>query len=71
MAKKWKQALSLVEKSADLLEKLSDTAEKLVETLTEDHKYSDAAEIEYQFWGMLKHLSNYIVNNIGMIMLYY
>ena len=51
MAKKWKQALSLVEKSADLLEKLSDTAEKLVETLTEDHKYSDAAEIEYQFLG--------------------
>lgn len=51
MAKKWKQALSLVEKSADLLEKLSDTAEKLVEALTEDHKYSDAAEIEYQFLG--------------------
>ena len=33
------------------MEKLSDTAEKLVETLTEDHKYSDAAEIEYQFLG--------------------
>ena len=54
MAKKWKQALSLVEKSADLLEKLSDTAEKLVETLTEDHKYSDAAEIEYQFLGNIE-----------------
>lgn len=54
MAKKWKQALSLVEKSADLLEKSSDTAEKLVETLTEDHKYSDAAEIEYQFLGNIE-----------------
>lgn len=51
MAKKWKQALSLVEKASDLSEKLIETAEKLVESLTDDHKYSDAAEIEYQFLG--------------------
>jgi elongator complex protein 1 len=50
IAKKWKQALSLAEK-AQLSDKLQETAEKLVDTLTEDHKYSDAAEIEYQFLG--------------------
>lgn len=49
-AKKWKQALSLASKP-QLSEKLEETAEKLVESLTEDHKYSDAAEIEYQFLG--------------------
>ncbi|EMG48183.1 IKI3 Elongator complex protein 1 [Candida maltosa Xu316] len=52
MAKKWKQALSIVEKSTTTGEhNLTETAERLVELLTEDHKYSDAAEIEYQFLG--------------------
>ncbi|CAI5759257.1 unnamed protein product [Candida verbasci] len=50
-AKKWKQALSIVEKSSTLKEKLTDVAERLVSSLTDDHKYSDAAEIEYNFLG--------------------
>ncbi|KAI3405514.2 ELP1 [Candida oxycetoniae] len=48
LAKKWRQALSIVAKS-EYKDKLIDTANSLVATLTADHKYSDAAEIEYQF----------------------
>ncbi|CAK9441233.1 uncharacterized protein LODBEIA_P51020 [Lodderomyces beijingensis] len=50
LAKKWRQALSIVE-TADPKnqEKLIDTANTLVATLTADHRYSEAAEIEYQF----------------------
>ncbi|RCK56695.1 Elongator complex protein 1 [Candida viswanathii] len=40
----------------------AETAEKLVDTLTEDHKYSDAAEIEYLFWATLKPQSSSTVN---------
>lgn len=50
LAKKWKSALSIVEKS-EFNKKFEDTANSLVNTLTADHKYSDAAEIEYHFLG--------------------
>ncbi|KAI5955316.1 ELP1 [Candida jiufengensis] len=50
LAKKWKQALSIVEQS-EFKDKLTDTANNLVSLLVADHKYSDAAEIEYQFLG--------------------
>lgn len=50
LAKKWKSALSIAEKS-EFNKKFEDTANSLVNTLTADHKYSDAAEIEYHFLG--------------------
>ncbi|KAI5965550.1 ELP1 [Candida pseudojiufengensis] len=53
LAKKWRQALSIVEKS-EYKDKLTETANDLVNTLTADHKYSDAAEIEYQFLGNIR-----------------
>ncbi|WLF80400.1 Putative elongator complex protein 1 [Lodderomyces elongisporus] len=46
LAKKWRQALSIAEKP-NFKTKLIETANSLVATLTADHKYSDAAEIEY------------------------
>ncbi|KAG7661958.1 ELP1 [[Candida] subhashii] len=50
LAKKWKLALALVEKGSDN-SKLIDSADRLVNSLVADHKYSDAAEIEYHFLG--------------------
>lgn len=48
LAKRWKEALAIVQK-AEYSEKLIETAEALVSSLTDEHKYAAAAEIEYYF----------------------
>lgn len=53
LAKRWKEALAIVQ-NAEFSEKLIQTAETLVTSLTDEHKYAAAAEIEYYFLGHIE-----------------
>lgn len=48
LGKKWKEALAIAQK-AEYSSKLMGSAERLVSSLTEEHKYAAAAEIEFYF----------------------
>lgn len=48
LGKKWKEALAIVQRS-EYSERLFESAETLIASLTEDHKYAAAAEIEFYF----------------------
>lgn len=51
LAKKWREALTIVEQLPEHKIRLNEVAEKLINSLTDDHKYRDAAEIEFYFLG--------------------
>lgn len=53
LAKKWKEALAILQKT-EHSSKLIESAERLVTSLTEEHKYSAAAEIEFYFLGNIE-----------------
>jgi elongator complex protein 1 len=53
LGKKWKEALTIVQK-AEYSSKLISSAEQLVSSLTEEHKYAAAAEIEFYFLGNIE-----------------
>ena len=53
LGKKWKEALTIVQKS-EFSERLVESAEKLTASLIEDHKYAEAAEIEFYFLGNIE-----------------
>ncbi|EAZ63697.2 RNA polymerase II Elongator subunit [Scheffersomyces stipitis CBS 6054] len=53
LGKKWKEALAITERP-EYSSKMVVTAERLVSSLTEDHKYAEAAVIEFQFLGNLE-----------------
>lgn len=53
LAKKWREALNIVQSDAHM-EKLQSTCDKLISSLTEEHKYKDAAEIEFYFLGHIE-----------------
>lgn len=48
LGQKWREALAITEKE-EFKDQMVDTAERLVSSLTEAHKYSDAATIEFRF----------------------
>lgn len=52
-AKKWKEALAIAESLGDA-EVITETAQKLSTLLIDDHKYAQAAEIEYSFLGNIE-----------------
>ncbi|ODV79037.1 IkappaB kinase complex, IKAP component [Suhomyces tanzawaensis NRRL Y-17324] len=52
-AKRWREALSLLQR-AELQDGLRDSAEQLSSSLVDDHKYSEAAEIEFNFLGNIE-----------------
>ncbi|KAK6459309.1 RNA polymerase II Elongator subunit [Scheffersomyces xylosifermentans] len=53
LGKRWREALTITQKE-EYSDKLTDTAEKLVASLTEDHKYAEAAIIEFEYLGNLE-----------------
>lgn len=53
MGKKWKEAMAIVQQS-EYSEKLIESAERLVSSLTDEHKYAAAAEIEFYFLGNIE-----------------
>ncbi|KAK6199389.1 RNA polymerase II Elongator subunit [Scheffersomyces amazonensis] len=53
LSKRWNESLSLVQK-VEFAEQANETAERLISSLTEDHKYADAAEISFYFLGNIE-----------------
>ncbi|CAM9011860.1 hypothetical protein WICANDRAFT_30525 [Wickerhamomyces anomalus NRRL Y-366-8] len=48
LGQKWREALAITERE-EFKSQMEETAERLVTSLTENHKYSDAATIEFKF----------------------
>lgn len=48
LGQKWREALTITERS-EFKDQMEDTADRLISTLTDAHKYSDAAQIQFKF----------------------
>lgn len=53
LAKKWREALNIVQMDS-YKNSLKEVAERLISSLTEEHKYKEAAEIEFYFLGHIE-----------------
>ncbi|CCH44803.1 Elongator complex protein [Wickerhamomyces ciferrii] len=53
LGQKWREALAITERE-EFKDQMIETAERLIGSLTEAHKYSDAATIEFKFLGHLE-----------------
>lgn len=54
LGKRWREALSILEQNQGAPEQLISAAERLISSLSGEHKYIDAAEIEYYFLGNIE-----------------